>query len=398
MGEPSDDEVSNEAWPRGSNPLVEGQNYEFVDRPSSRLWVILGPRDMAPGRFAYYASGLLLPGSVLFVSTLKEDFYQGMLDELAAFIAAIARRRGIADVVYAGFSAGAFAALALGLKDARTRRILAFSPQFTLNYPLSIGQRTIARSPSCAARFNRRLLDILPLAKASAARCDVFLGLYDLADGYTLEQASQIDNANVRVHYVRYEHSVTVALSRAGQMPGIFAAAESGAEVELPAALCGDAVDARFSARLYRMALDMENGKLVALPDDDDDGYVNPQWWNLKARIRHKAGDKARAAGDIARAIALDPAYGDHFLVGGHIFRDLNIYRLAEACYRSSAQLNPKNWQGPLALADIFAISGDRPGAELALDEAKKRGAPERPLANVAAKLPPSAPAQMRTG
>lgn len=344
--------VSYHVWNRGSNPLRERKNYQLELRGSDVLWVFLGARALPEGRFMYYKSAQSLPGSLLFVLTLREDFYQGMFEELTDLISEVAETNRIRKIIYVGISAGAYAALVLGLRGKGTHCIVAFAPQFRLDDPLTVGDRTIEPPMPGTARFDARYVDVLNDVKASKVRCEIFLGVHDYYDGVIVGESLSIDNPFVKLHYIKYKHDVSSEIHRYGHLPVIMNAAYAGDEISVPENIRAGRGDAELSARIYELVKGLERGTLPDIPIEKDEEYINPFWWNVKSRIRFRHDDVFGAIQDICRAISLDPHTEGHHVCAGHYFRHAKLFALAEASYKCAIEENPLS-SAVIAMAEM---------------------------------------------
>ena len=362
----------------GIKDINGSADFELVEEASEYLWVIISPRGMAEGKFAYFREGNKLKGNKLFLKTKKEDFYQCSFEGIFKLIEEITDTLSVKKIIYVGFSAGAYAALVLGLRSTNTHRILAFAPQFRLDHPLTIAYRTLKPINDSGFLYDSRFSDILQDLNQTKTQTDIFLGVYDVSDGIMVHESLAIKNTQISNHYVKWNHDVAAEISRSGALPSIMSAAISGNRVTLPKSILASESEVHLAGRMYFLAKALEYDKeKVNVPDFDDSNNQNPAWWNLKSRIRHKKGDVVSAIGDVVRAISIDGKSDGNFVCLGHYLRDINQFSLAEASYKIAISLNEKSWTGSYGLANLYVSENRFPDALLALELAKQRGLPE---------------------
>ena len=367
-----------------SGHMIKGNTWHFVYEKSDLLWVFLTPRGSVESRFAYFREGQKLPGSKLFLRTPIEDFYQSMFEDIIAFIADLRDGYRFRRVIYVGFSAGAYAALVLGMRCEDTQRVLAFAPQFRLDHPLTIAHQTLAPWRHDGSKYDPRYADIVNEVGTSTKHIDIFLGVYAAFDGIMVEESLKFVSPSVKCHYVRWHHDVGAQISRAGALPGIMEAAQCDKAIVLPPNLVASNQEVVLAARTYAIMKALEfDGLPVDVPTDDDRGCQNPDWWNVKARIRRRQKDPYGAIADFMRSIILAPDVDGGYISLGHCFRELGQFALATAAYEVSRELNPKGWGGTFGLAATFSAQKRWLDAESALQEASKLGAPDPSISSL---------------
>ena len=357
--------------------LEENRNYKLHVRASDTLWVFLSPRGMPSGQFAYYQRSSDLSCSRLFVSTLREDFYQGMFDDLSGLIERLRCQNKLTRIFYWGFSAGAYAALLLGLRGQGTARITAFAPQFKLDQPLTIAHRTVKALEPGGMRFNPRFSDITNDLGTANVPCDIFLGAYEFADGIMIEESFRFYNSLVNCHYLRSNHNVGEFLARRELIASVFKAVQEGRPVVLPNEVLATDQDTRLAIQAYHLAKQIEcDGSKPSVPEDEDNGIQNPAWWNVKARVRIVSGDLAGALADFLRAAWLEPEVDGHWICAANVALDMGFVDIAEVLYSRAARLTPESWGAQFGLAKVFADQGKNNLAEAYCGAALLRNAP----------------------
>lgn len=346
-----------------SYPSIDGVAYRFELRASDVLWVVLRDSAVPEERFTENRLAADLPGCVLEARAHGDRFNQRMIDDLAKRVNRIVKDRAIERVIYIGFSGGADAALLMTRKSRHARRVLAFAPQL---------------EPT------QKVVDEI---NASTVRCDIFLGVHDYYDGAIIAKSFEIENTMVKTHYLRLGHSVDFELDRNGSLRAMLSSAYADTDVEFPEGVRAGHHEATLSVRVHNLARELESGAKVDVPDDEEGALLNPQWWNVKSRIRASNGDVPGAIGDIVRAIILDPEAESHYVCAGNYFRAAGLRELAEASYKRAAEANRDVWHPVILLARLYLESGLSREANEALVVAISRGAPHDSTSSIASQI-----------
>ncbi len=352
--------------------MQEERNYKFVlDSNSDVLWVILTARNAVPGRFMYYANGLKLPGSKLFLLSLHEDFYQGMFDACLDMIADLQVRHGIKKTHYMGFSAGAYGALVLGLRGRGTGRVLAFGPLFRLDDRTGLGHMHIVAKDDVSPRFDPRYVDIRGDIERTSYDVDIFLGVTSTVDLGAVSDSRTLGKECVRFHYMNCGHDTAKPLSEAGALNAIVHGALTGEAPIVPQTLLASPQDVDIALLTYRMLVRNEKQDV---PPIDDSGVTNAAYWDAKAKVRARNGDLSGAIADAMRALKIHPKFDAYSVCLGHYLRDYGFLHLAEASYRRAVEVNSLASAGPISLAYLMARLKRWDEAESALAMAQERG------------------------
>lgn len=284
-----------------SYPSIEGLTYKLELRTSPTLWVVLCDKTIPEEWFNVHRLSENLPGSVIEARVLRDEFDQHLIDRFAPIVTRIADDWQVDRIFYLGFSAGADAALSMAHRDVRARRILAFSPR--MDMPLRISE---PQAPTTVESLDKSQYDLVKEINASTVRSDIFIGVHAFYAGRVVRRSLEINNPLVTCHYVRSGEAVDFELNRDGLLGGVLSTTYADGQVDLPEAICASREEAETSLRIDDLVRALEKNEEIELPDEDDRDIRNPQWWNVKSRVRAAHGDYFGAIGDIVHAIALD--------------------------------------------------------------------------------------------